>query len=283
MNLKENNPDRAIERFKEAEEVEKKNLYSRDHLLRIDLGLAKAYMEKGDLDKAELLYNNCLEIINFEPNRFREHLFRILNDLGDIYKKRGFLNEAMAFYYEGLKEAHEDVHEETPIKANFFRKVANIYAEKGEEKEAERCLGQAMDLLSRDVFTDQIDDIIDCYYTWGKIHLDYGRNHLAAKFFRPIVELEMLIYGPIALERIAFRSLKEACDALSDKTHLEAVQEKMKKMEMKSEKMEMKSEKSKEEKSQKQEGQEKREGEKRAQEEQQKKDDVLGYKFDPDI
>jgi len=110
-----------------------------------------------------------------------------------------------------------------PIRASLFKKIADVYAEKGEEQEAERCLKLAMDLYSRDTFLDYIDDMIGCYYTWGKIHLDYGRAHLAAKFFRPVVELDMLLYGQEARNRPGYQSLKEASEALADKTDLDAM------------------------------------------------------------
>jgi len=132
----------------------------------------------------------------------------------------------LAFYYDGLIEAKEDVHSETPIRASLFKKIADVYAEKGEEQEAERCLKLAMDLYSRDTFLDYIDDMIGVYYTWGKIHLDYGRAHLAAKFFRPVVELDMLLYGQEAKNRVGYQSLKEASEALQDKKDLEAVKTK---------------------------------------------------------
>jgi len=183
-----------------------------------------------DLDKSEEIYQRCLEMISFEPNRYRPELFNVLGNLGEIYKKRGFTNDALGFYYEGLKELKDDIPEEAPIKADFYRRIADIYAEKGEEKEAERCLSLAMDLFSRNNFVNFIDEILECYNSWGKIHLDYGRNHLAVKFFRPMAEIEMMFYGPDVVNRLSFQLLQKSSEALGDKKDLEEVKEKLKKL-----------------------------------------------------
>jgi len=185
-------------------------------------------LEQGKLDQAEERYEKCLDIINFEPNRYRPQLFNVLVNLGEIYQKRGFATEALAFYYDGLKEVKDDLPGEAPIKADLLRRIADIYAEQGEEKEAERCLSIAMDIYSSDYYPDFIDEIMECYKSWGKIHLDYGRNHLAVKFFRPIVELEILFYGPEVVDRLSYQSLQKASHALGDKKDLDAVKEKLK-------------------------------------------------------
>jgi len=85
------------------------------------------------------------------------------------------------------------------------------------------------------VYLDHIDQVIDCYYTWGKIHSDYGRHHLAVKYFRPIAELEILFYGGDVVDRPAYQSLKTASDSLGDKNHFEAVREKVRNLDKKHE------------------------------------------------
>jgi len=109
--------------------------------LKIQQGLAKANAEKGNYDVAEQMYEKCLETINYEPQRYRKDLLKVLMELGDVYQRKGLQNDALAIYYNGLQEVQDD---EIPIKAEFLVKIAKIYIEKGEEVEAERCLGLAM-------------------------------------------------------------------------------------------------------------------------------------------
>ena len=115
--------------------------------------LGSAYHDKGDLDKAIDYHHKALEIL-LEIFGERHHdVATSYNNLGSAYHDKGDLNKAINYYYKALavnetlrNETNEIIYYMQMAEKNLV--LANLYKEKGKDKEAINYLCQGAEMIA---------------------------------------------------------------------------------------------------------------------------------------
>ena len=115
--------------------------------------LGSAYRAKGDLDKAIGYHHKALEIL-LEIFGERHHdVATSYNNLGSAYHAKGDLNKAINYYYKALavnetlrNETNEIIYYMQMAEKNLV--LANLYKEKGKDKEAINYLCQGAEMIA---------------------------------------------------------------------------------------------------------------------------------------
>jgi len=153
-----------------------------------DLGLV--YRRRGDLEQAEELQKQCLEINRRINNRSGEAT--AANNLGNVYADRGCLERAEEQYKQAL-EAYRRIRE--PLgQARALGNLGNVYSLRGDLKRAEEHYSQVLEICR------PIDDRMDQANAFGNLgNVYYLRGDLkqAEEHYRQALELFRRISNPL--------------------------------------------------------------------------------------
>lgn len=102
--------------------------------VRANFGLGLTYLERGDVNKADDIFNRLVKIdAAFKPEH--KHLF---NDFGISLRKNGMVEQALEYYHKAENLTNND--------ENLYMNIARAYFEKGDFKQCYSYLKRSLEL-----------------------------------------------------------------------------------------------------------------------------------------
>ncbi len=127
-------------------------------------------LEKGDLDSAERLLHESLEMSRRRYGEDHPSVGVSLNRLGWVYQMRGDLRSAEVMHREAIEHHRRTANRQ--LLANALSNISVVQIRQGKYADAESSLLEALDLMRAtigDASTAELrQQIINLYETWGK-------------------------------------------------------------------------------------------------------------------